>query len=201
MGYTHYWKRKSGGAHSSNMTIQSDTAEEVLPQPVWSALQKYIAATVTEFRAQGHKVGFEQTDTDIWINGDTEESQYEDFIIRPSILDFDCCKTEHRGYDTVVVAALVGMAATDKYLLSSDGNADDLYNGFLLATQCSTELKAILSESGVSPAEFENNLRIFFFANGADADTDAKKKMEILKLGSTEDSAPDSKPKRIGLNG
>ena len=198
MGYTHYWKRKSGGAHSSNMTIQSDTAEEVLPQPVWSALQKYIAATVTEFRAQGHKVGFEQTDTDIWINGDTEESQYEDFIIRPSILDFDCCKTEHRGYDTVVVAALVGMAATDKYLLSSDGNADDLYNGFLLATQCSTELKAILSESGVSPAEFENNLRIFFFANAAD---DAKKKMKILKLGATEDSIPDSKQKRIGLNG
>lgn len=154
MGYSHYWHSKM-----PNNSIDETTME--LKPPVWKALQNFAVAVVETFQKQGGDVAFENTPHNIWVNGALDINQYEDFNISQVIRDFDCCKTAHREYDTVVVAIMVGMAATNAYRLNSDGTPNDLRNGCLLALQCLPELQAIISESGILGYDFKTNLHIF----------------------------------------
>lgn len=154
MGYSHYWYSKM-----PNNSIDKTIME--LKPPVWKALQNFAAAVVETFQKQGGDADFENTPHNIWVNGALDINKYEDFNISQGILDFDCCKTAHREYDTVVVAIMVGMAATNAYRLESDGTPDNLRNGCLLALQCLPELQDIISESGILEYDFKTNLHIF----------------------------------------
>jgi hypothetical protein len=154
MGYTHYWDSKGITPKQAVATVQSQS-------PEWLVLQNFARAVVDTFRKQGGHVSFEAIDDVIRINGATEESEYEDFYITPVVRVRNLCKTERKEYDTVVVAMLVGLAATGAYGIASDGKPDDLRAGLQLALQCLPELRGILDESGISVADFKASLSIF----------------------------------------
>jgi hypothetical protein len=124
MGYTHYW------GHS-----------RIIPED-WSRL----TADVRKILDMAHRVGHVLAgpmgtgnpvidDDRISLNGSKLMGEdYETFELRPEAIDFDCCKTGERPYDTVVCAILLRAYSLVRVDVRSDGdmNGDDWAEGRLL---------------------------------------------------------------------
>lgn len=130
MGYTHYWYVKGP-----------------LDQGTWDEFKGEAQDIVREAQANGIRVRGSLGDGEptfgsdrIALNGDNDRNQdYESFIVtrkgsgqiadygemKGKGFSFDCCKTQYRPYDEVVVAILISLAThfPDTVIVRSDGSA------------------------------------------------------------------------------
>lgn len=109
MGYTHYWR---GGNIIDGRWSKAITDCDTI-----------VAAGADAYKIDKKK---SVNDSAIWVNGREDlEADYEDFVVsrdheQANGTDFDFCKTQHRPYDTVVVACLCVLAEAG-LSVTSDG--------------------------------------------------------------------------------
>ena len=118
MGYTHYWAIKD--------------------KPMPAQWDKVLSAKndITQYVITNYDIPLEDHSTTscIHLNGVGQDS-CETFFLEPEIKDFNCCKTNGRPYDKVVVAILIAVKCIlgAKFDASSDGSPDDWQDGLKLA--------------------------------------------------------------------
>jgi len=117
MGYTHYWKIDS----------------EITPEK-FRSLQSIAARIVCESEASvefSMNTNQHPDHADICLNG-IGENAHETFLLTPHKAKFECCKTNRKPYDEIVVGIL--LVATGRGLLefTSDGSGDELSAGWQL---------------------------------------------------------------------
>lgn len=118
MGYTHYWKKT-----------------EELPQDVW---EDFIPEAAQIMKESGVALGDNLGNVDskpvitqdvLSFNGIAPDD-YETFSLNRMKEDFNCCKTQYRPYDKVIVAILMlAEQCFDGFSWSSDGDAEDHKEG------------------------------------------------------------------------
>jgi hypothetical protein len=118
MGYTHYF-----------------TVKTTPPQEVWDQFVEASQDIVKYAKERGIALDDKSEGNIIDINGLGAES-HENLLILPDFLGFECCKTNGKPYDIVVVAILCAMGdiVGSYYVdISSDGGPDDWEDGRKLA--------------------------------------------------------------------
>ena len=124
IGYTHYFQKT-----------------EELPQDVWE--EDFIPQASQIMKDSGVELGdnFGKVDSKPVINSEVlsfngiAPDDYETFSLNRMKEDFNCCKTQHRPYDKVIVAILMlaeqcfGGRSGDGFSWSSDGDAEDHKEG------------------------------------------------------------------------
>jgi hypothetical protein len=118
MGYTHYWKTKSG------LVIEDETFAKIVEGI------KQISATAQE---AGVEISEDYETDELYING-VGQFEHETFIFAKTLDEFNFCKTAGKPYDMVVTASLIYAKKIlgEVFIINSDGNWNDWESGRLL---------------------------------------------------------------------
>lgn len=138
MGYTHYWTlKKVPGVKMEELEARYIKALKEIGRVVrrWNK-EHPKNGEFDHFRLAGYTARTARYGG-INFNG-KQEYAHEDFVLREHFnqgLEFDFCKTAHKPYDTVVVAALsiLKYRLGDAIEVSSDGEIVDWLPGVLFA--------------------------------------------------------------------
>lgn len=128
MGYTHYWTQPEDYS-PDKLLIIGDAIARIIREADCDIVnghgeedtKPYIGEDYISFNGRG-----ENSHESFIIEGKREPSGY-------STLGWNCCKTAHKPYDKVVVAALTYLKHDWHWDVSSDGDIADWDEGIALA--------------------------------------------------------------------
>tara|TARA_S200000501_G_C20852844_1_gene756439 strand:- start:288 stop:716 length:429 start_codon:yes stop_codon:yes gene_type:complete len=127
MGYTHYWKNTYPLTVNQWSDLLKTTTDIIVRSNVPVSLKSSFFMSPpfdnqSSMRSQSH----------ITIDGFKNDA-YETFYLTPQAVEWDCCKTAQRPYDTIVVAILNHAAARiPGFYWSSDGKKHEHLAGLHL---------------------------------------------------------------------